>query len=1209
LPRVNARPFGIQYEETNMIPGQSLFLRLARRNKSRVLFASAALLSLLLALPAFSQVNLGRIGGAITDQTGGAIVGATVTVTDIARGVARTLTTDSVGAYAAPNLTPGIYTVHAEFQGFKSVDRQDVNVGVGQDVRIDLSLQPGEQTQTVTVTGEQPELNTTNAQLGGTITNQTATDLPIAGRTFLYLLNYRPGIATKPGAGGGLIQYSNGMRPDYNIYVFDGLADVNSWGTAGPLNIGFQAGGPDESVILSVDAVQEMNLVENPKAEYGWRPGAQISIGLKSGTNQFHGTGFALGRDTALDTANPFTHQVAPTIFEQFGATGGGPIKKDKAFFYLGYEAQRYNVGNPKNIVVPTVAAGAGAASSFPDAINDMLNNHGYTPATLSPLSLNLAGCTVAGAAKPYAVSCVPNAGLFSNNTLSTSFPTDFADNGGSDSASAKVDYHLNDKNSFNLDFFRGIGYVNAPVGSVTQPYFATNILGSVTVGRVVWAYVPSSNWVNEVRAGWDYSLQTGNPGADCVTNPNHPNYPALGYVSGAQICGIAAITISGFGSSPAAPTLGDPEGIWNKSLIYRASDNVSYTHGNHIFKFGFEYAHNIFDGKINEYLSKGVIAFGTSATTGVAFTGATALEDFLNGVPSAEQIQTGNLHRTVTFEQFASYAQDDWRLAPRVTLNLGLRYEYETPLKEANNLLGNFAPGTPSGLVQANGANLYRGYPWMFEPRIGLAWDVTGKGTTVVHSGFNISYYLPTAAEFFNPTTLQNTPTAFNLIGNGGTQNAGGTINLGTVSVATPPKWQAGVPIFGSLVGQTASCSNTAPCKIAAVDPHLTDAEFFLWNFGVQHAFSNNMTLDVSYVGNHGEHMLDPVDVNQPVPGTNNGAQENARRPYVGPYPWFSNILLLSDWQRSNYNGLQATLTERVTHGLTFTAGYTYAHAFDMAPGEINEIIPQNSTNRNAEYGSGVLDVRHRFTLEGTYALPGRKGDGQLLEGWAVSSATQIWSALPWSPLDPTDDISGTGEAQDRWDLFGTPSNFNGYGRETAIPCYGVTGSTFAKVARCTTVANVGLMPQACQTAAAGLPVNSGLPAGTAGATGTLQLARLGCYVSGNSVIVPPAQGTFGTMERDELRGQGFRVWDMTVMKNFTFRERLNIQGRVEVYNLLNSTQFAQLGISGGSNGSNLASPASFGASTGTPNVIANSPIIGNGDTRRIQFGLRFQF
>ena len=158
----------------------------------------------------------------------------------------------------------------------------------------------------MTVTGEPPAINTTNSQLGGTIESEAATDLPIAGRTFLFLLNYRPGVLTKPGAGGGIIQYSNGLRPEYNVYDFDGLADTNSYGAAGPLNIGYIAGGPDESVILTIDAVQEFNLVENPKAEYGWRPGVQVNIGLKSGTNDPHGSGFALGRDTALDTRNPF---------------------------------------------------------------------------------------------------------------------------------------------------------------------------------------------------------------------------------------------------------------------------------------------------------------------------------------------------------------------------------------------------------------------------------------------------------------------------------------------------------------------------------------------------------------------------------------------------------------------------------------------------------------------------------------------------------------------------------------------------------------------------------------------------------------------------------------------------------------------------------------------------------------------------------------
>jgi hypothetical protein len=167
-------------------------------------------------------------------------------------------------------------------------------------------VNPGEQTQLVTVTGEMPEINTTNAQLGGAIANQVITDLPVEGRTFISLANYQPGTMSKPGGGGALVQYTNGMRPDYTVYVFDGIMDVNTFGTAGPLNLGYQAGGPDESVIISVDAIQEINFVETPKAEYGWRPGASENVGLKSGTNTLHGTAFAVGRSTGMDARNAF---------------------------------------------------------------------------------------------------------------------------------------------------------------------------------------------------------------------------------------------------------------------------------------------------------------------------------------------------------------------------------------------------------------------------------------------------------------------------------------------------------------------------------------------------------------------------------------------------------------------------------------------------------------------------------------------------------------------------------------------------------------------------------------------------------------------------------------------------------------------------------------------------------------------------------------
>jgi len=790
-------------------------------------FSAFALTFIAFCIPAIAQVNQGRIGGAVTDQTGGAIANATVTVTDVERGVARTLMTDAAGAYSAPNLTPGNYTVHVEFMGFRALDRKDIAVGVGQDVRVDASLQPGDQTQTVTVTGEPPAINTTNSQLGGTIESAAITDLPIAGRSFVYALSYRPGMQVRPGAGGGNVAVTNGLRSEWNVYVFDGLADTNSYGTAGPLNIGFIAGGPDESVILPVDAVQDFNLVENAKAEYGWRPGGQVNMGLKSGTNMMHGTAFALGRSTGMITRNPFFTAKPDTEFENYGGTVGGAIKKDKIFYYAGFEGQLYTIGNPKTLITPTTASlggtAAGRSNSLADAAADMLNNHGYTPASMA-LGLGLAGCTPVGSAAGYTVTCAPGKGLFSNNLLTTSLPTAFPDVGGTQNGVGKLDYHLNDKNNFNLDFFRGIGTVTAPVSNVTQPYWASPLLGSVGIARAVWIMVPNSIWVNEVRTGWDYSLQKANPSPDCSASSGAPNYASLGFVSGAQVCGFPTTVISGFGSAT-APTLGQPQGISAKAENFRFADNLSYNLGNHALKFGAEYARQIAIIQTGINASKGTISFGTAGPS--AFTGATPLQDFLAMVPSSEALQIGTLPRTLTYNQSSFYAQDDWRIIPRLTINLGLRYERSNAIHETNNQLANFDPSSASGLVQDNGSGLYRTYPYNFGPRLGMAWDVMGTGRMVVRAGFGM-FYNEYPSQMFVPNGagtpgIQNMPTGWNMVGpNGTVTTPGGNINLGSVTIATPAAILPNVPIFGALTapGVTGSCTAAAPCKIAGVNP-----------------------------------------------------------------------------------------------------------------------------------------------------------------------------------------------------------------------------------------------------------------------------------------------------------------------------------------------------------------------------------------------------
>ena len=362
--------------------------------KKSFLLSGLLLGLLLLSLPSFAQLNLGRILGAIVDQSGGIVAGATVTVTDEGRGVSRTLTADSTGSYAAPGLTPGTYTVSASAAGFQIVERKGISVGVGQDVRIDLTLVPGAQTQTITVTEELPMLNTTNSQLGGALEPHVLEDLPVSGRNFLYLVQLKPGVLMKQTGGQNVFTIAGSGIDDTN-FLIDGVTDFNLFGGPGNIVGGTQLGA-DNATILPLDSIQEMNVVMNPKAEYGDRFGGDINVGLKSGTNAMHGTAYAFGRDGAWNAKNPFlgaSLPKAPMAMEQFGASLGGPIKKNKLFYFMNYEGQRYSVGSPKTSQEPTTASGAGPGNSIPDAIFDILHNPANANRVPSALSLNLAGC------------------------------------------------------------------------------------------------------------------------------------------------------------------------------------------------------------------------------------------------------------------------------------------------------------------------------------------------------------------------------------------------------------------------------------------------------------------------------------------------------------------------------------------------------------------------------------------------------------------------------------------------------------------------------------------------------------------------------------------------------------------------------------------------------------------------------------------------
>jgi len=378
----------------------------------------------LLCLPLFSQTSQGIIHGGVFDQSGGAVAGAKVTVTDVARGVSRSLVTDEAGQYVANNLTPSTYTVRAETKGFRPVEHSGVLVEVSQNLRVDLVVQPGEQTQAITVTGEIPDVNTTDSTLGGTVSNQAINDLPLNGRNFERLLELRPGNVSTPGAGTG-VSSTNGARTANDILRLDGIAGIADSTGSSILNASYRGG--DSSSLVPIDAIQEFNSEQNPKAEYGFRDGSAVNVGIKSGANSLHGTAYAFGRDASTtDASNFFTGQVTPANFEQFGATVGGRIIKDRLFWFASFEGVRDTTGQTGNVMVPISAAGGGVANSWVDACNALNPNHlanGVVGNPINPLSAQLAGLNTATCTITPASSIVENIFPYNTNASTSFFP------------------------------------------------------------------------------------------------------------------------------------------------------------------------------------------------------------------------------------------------------------------------------------------------------------------------------------------------------------------------------------------------------------------------------------------------------------------------------------------------------------------------------------------------------------------------------------------------------------------------------------------------------------------------------------------------------------------------------------------------------------------------------------------------------------------
>src|SRR6202790_2823310 len=703
---------------------------------------------ILLCLPLFSQGNFGRILGTVIDQSGGVVSGATVTVLDTQRGVARTLTTDGAGEYSAPTLIPGTYTVRVDATGFKRVDRQNVVLEVGKEVRVDVTVQPGEQNQTITVTEAVPLVETTNATLGGTLNNADINDMPLNGRNFQNLLSLRPGVMMQAG-GSPWSQSTNNIRPDETGWMMDGVINVSFYDDRPVVNS--SSALTDAATIVPIDAIQEFNLEENPKAEYGWKPGAVVNVGIRSGTNSLHGSAYAFGRTDAWDARNDFTPAPVngvclqnpafpgqcdklPTQLKQFGSVVSGPIKKDKLFYLVGYEGLRSFIGNIFVFPMPETVAQANpdTTNSMPDAITAIQKSGGYSglcsgtngPNCLSPASLNLLGCTgtpsVAGS-----YSCT--GGLILNApSNTTSYASTFPNVNRNDNGITKIDYAINSKHRISgmlwIGYYEAFGQDHPTV----NPLFGAGIFIRSWSNVENWIWTPSSSVVNEFRFGYDRLTQgftigdqgiiPDGSGTLCTaTGCGGKGYPLNTGVT--KRGGLPNITIAGFGGGLGNPN-GTRPGVTGPSPYSDFQDNVSYLRGAHALKFGAELTHIRADQITTDF--RGVqINFNGN----LAFAGSTPLEDFFTGNPNKGLVTVGDGVRKMVWWHYAGFVQDDWRIKPRWMLNLGLRYEYSQPIREVNNLLGNFDPNSQFGIVQQGqpgvGSTLWKPNRKNFSPRV----------------------------------------------------------------------------------------------------------------------------------------------------------------------------------------------------------------------------------------------------------------------------------------------------------------------------------------------------------------------------------------------------------------------------------------------------------------------------------------------------------
>ena len=1112
------------------------------------------LLFVSLFLPVLSpraQEITGSIRGAILDPSGATISGASVTATQIETGLQRKTTSDSDGTYVILALPVGHYRVEAEASGFQTLSRDRITLDVNQNANVSFRLVVGGESYKVEVNSDASLIESTATSLGKTVQEREILDLPLNGRNFTQLGVLQAGVVPiTPGlaaAGGSLREgqaYSvNGQRPESNNFLIDGADNFN---------------GVDGGFVLKppVDAIAEFRiLTHTSNAEFGHSTGSTTNIITRSGTNSLHGALWEFVRNDAFDAKSFFAQSVEPLKRNQFGGTFGGPIKRDKTFFFGYYEGLRNRQGETTRVTVPSLAERTGDFGELcPEGFDsttgvchdaDIRDGHQiynvFVPQGQPP--------------QPIPFNQLPGINPISQNILAfyplpntgnTTFVTTLSKPQNEDQFGLRLDHYLTARDTFNFRY-------SFSQGSVTDPLSTS---GANVPGFPVGEDHRSQSFVAQETHTFSPAI-VGLARFSFLRNKflfdehiNHTDPASLGFTYKPSLdaaLGPPFIQVAGF-ASVGDPITG-PRNTYENTFDLNGS--LTWIRGRHEMKFGGGYGHdqiNVLQG----IASNGFFVFVNAPLTN-------PFASFEIGQPIFFLQGGGDFARGLRGNNFDIYAQDTFKISSRFTLNYGLRYEIPFPYTEIKNRVNLFEPGVqstvhpeaPAGLVYPGDAGVPRGLiqtqKTAFAPRIGIAWDPTGGGiwrVTSSHGMFYDPYYTGQGGPLQDP-------------------------------ISAPPYLQTPqiqVPNFADPFNGTNPFAQgfTTPMTLVVLDKNLKLPYAQDWNLNLQRSFGANWLLEVGYVGTKGTKLPRFIESNPTTfePGDTSQTPADRRRLFSGctrtntnPCT-FSSVGEIAGNTNSIYNALEASLKKRFSHGLSFLASYTLAKSIDdvssfnitgsasqSTAGEND--LAQNPFDLGKERGRSMFDARHRFVLSYQWNLPfGENAEGwkrQLIQGWQVNGITTFMSGTPFTVYDSAG-VSLQGGAPE---ISGFPSD-----RPNLI-------GDFTK--------------GTCQPD----------PNGPIFAAGTAD-----CWISASGFqrLDPIAQaGQFGNAGRNIAQGPGFEQWDFSALKNFRVTENRTIQFRGEFFNIFNRA--------------NLGLPVNDLNSSNFGQIQTSSP------GRLVQFALKFLF